>query len=259
MKDNYGIIYCATNVINNKRYIGQTIRNLNRRKKEHISQADNGSNYAFHLAINKYGADKFEWSTIDVADSQEELDEKESYWIDYYDCFKTGGYNMSTGGQFGKKTDNNADDLSVMNGGREFLVFDIEGNFEKICISQTKFAEEIGSCVQSVNNILRGKKNKHSVKEKILFFKDGFTEDKLRDRLIIINNIHREFVLFDKNNNYIGVWSNQTRCSEEIDISTRGIQRQLNENPLQRTFRKYKIYYIEDVPENLKYLIKEMI
>ena len=28
----YGIIYCALNTINNKRYIGQTIRDLNKRK-----------------------------------------------------------------------------------------------------------------------------------------------------------------------------------------------------------------------------------
>jgi len=83
-KDNkYGIIYCATNIINNKKYIGQTIRSLDKRIKEHIGHANKDNKYAFHLAINKYGIDKFEWEEIDVADNQEELDEKELYWIEF--------------------------------------------------------------------------------------------------------------------------------------------------------------------------------
>ena len=230
---------------------------MNKRKKEHISLANNGSKFAFHLAINKYGEDVFEWSTIDVADSQEELDEKESYWIEFYDCFHKGGYNMSVGGQFNKKTANNADDLSIMNGGKEFLVFDIDGNLEKNMYSQSAFAEEIGSCVQSVNNVLRNIKNKHSVKGKILIFKDGFTEEKLVNKLNIIKNIHKMFAVFDMDNVFIGKWNNYARCHEAIDISTRGIERQLKENTNRERCKKFKAYYIEDIPENLKHLIEE--
>lgn len=74
MEDSYGIVYCALNIVNGKRYIGQTTRDLDKRKKEHISLSKNGSKFAFHLAINKYGEDVFEWSIIDVAGNQKGLD-----------------------------------------------------------------------------------------------------------------------------------------------------------------------------------------
>lgn len=45
------IIYKAVNKINNKCYIGQTIRKLERRKCEHLY---NRNNSYFHNAIKKY-------------------------------------------------------------------------------------------------------------------------------------------------------------------------------------------------------------
>jgi len=240
------------NTVNGKRYIGQTIRDLEKRKKEHISLSKNGSKFAFHLAINKYGEDVFEWSTIDVAENQEELDTKELYWIEHFRTYYEKGYNMSTGGQFGKKTDDNADDLSKMNGGKEFLVFDIEGNFIKSVFSQSAFAIEIECAVQSVNDLLHGKKNKHSVKGKIFIFKDEFTEEKLKAKLVKIKSIHKEFAVFDIDDAFIGMWNNYLRCHEEINMSTRGIERQLRENPNRDNCRKFKAYYIEDIPEYLK-------
>ena len=102
----YGIIYCATNIINDKKYIGQTIRKLSRRKKEHIWLSKKESKFAFHQAINKYGEENFDWIILDTADNQEELDEKECSWINHYDTYNLGGYNMAIGGQK-NKTDYN--------------------------------------------------------------------------------------------------------------------------------------------------------
>jgi len=65
----------------------------------------------------------------------------------------------------------------------------------------------------------------------------------------------RGFAVFDKNDNYLGTWDNQTRCNEATNISARGIQRQLNENANRENPRKYKIYYIDDIPDNLKHFI----
>lgn len=245
----YGIIYCAINTINGKRYIGQTIRDLDKRKSEHISQANNGSKFAFHLAINKYGSDVFDWSIIDVADNQEELDEKELYWIEFYDCYRTGGYNMAVGGQFGKKTGDNADDLSKMNGGKEFLVFDIDGVFIKSMYSQSAFAIEIGSCVQSVNDALHEKLGKRSVKRKIIIFKDVFTEEKLQDKLK--HTKYKEFYVFDSEGSYIGKWNSQVLCAKDLECHAGTISRCLSKN-LKQT-HGYRFYYIDDIPDNLRY------
>ena len=256
----YGIIYCALNTVNGKRYIGQTIRDLDKRKKEHISLSKNSSKYAFHLAINKYGSDIFEWSTIDVADNQEELDTKELYWIDHWDCYKTGGYNMSVGGQFGKKTDNNSDDLSVMNGGKEFLVFDLGGNFIKSAFSQTAFADEIGVSIASVNNVLLDIKGKISVKRKILIFKDEFTEEKLQS--MIQRTYFKEFAVFDLKDEFIGIWNNQVIAARDLKVNRTTIGRCLK-NQCSQT-GGYYFFLLKEISEEYKNkipkdLIKEVV
>ena len=81
------IIYKATNVINNKIYLGQTIHQLSARKQEHIkrSKYDKYLTY-FGKALRKYGEKAFLWEIIDQAKTQEELNQKESYQIEFYDA-----------------------------------------------------------------------------------------------------------------------------------------------------------------------------
>lgn len=93
------IIYKVTNLVNNKIYIGQTSQSLKRRQSRHLSSAfSNDSNYAFHKAIRKYGKENFDWEIIDNSETQEELNEKEIYWIKFYNSFSEHGYNMTLGG-----------------------------------------------------------------------------------------------------------------------------------------------------------------
>lgn len=98
--EKYGIIYCAYNKINQKRYIGQTIRSLCERRANHYSH--NPEIY-FHKALKKYKPEDWEWSEIDTASSKEELDKKERYWIDYYGTLNPSkGYNILEGGSGNK-------------------------------------------------------------------------------------------------------------------------------------------------------------
>jgi hypothetical protein len=56
------LVYCATNIINNKKYVGFTTKTLEQRKNKHYSVAFNkieeNTNY-FKQAIKKYGKDNF--------------------------------------------------------------------------------------------------------------------------------------------------------------------------------------------------------
>ena len=54
------LIYKATNIINNKSYIGLTTRTLQERKLEHLRHTKTENTY-FHRAINEYGKDNFLW------------------------------------------------------------------------------------------------------------------------------------------------------------------------------------------------------
>ena len=87
-------------------YIGQTCRELKERIKEHLSDSriktEPCYNYPFYRAIRKYGETNLIWEVIDNASSHEELDQKEIYWIQYYNTYlgnkNCNGYNQNMGG-----------------------------------------------------------------------------------------------------------------------------------------------------------------
>ena len=85
-------IYKVTNKINGKVYIGQSV-DIGRRWREHMTAKDD---IYFHKAIQKYGVENFEWEVIEQC-KKKDLDEREIYWIEYYDSFNKG-YNCTRGG-----------------------------------------------------------------------------------------------------------------------------------------------------------------
>lgn len=94
-----GKIYIIKNDINDKVYIGQTIQKLQKRFNGHCcySKSDRSSNMYIKRAIHKYGKDKFHIYLIEEVPI-EQLNEKEKYWIAYYDSYNNG-YNLTLGGQ----------------------------------------------------------------------------------------------------------------------------------------------------------------
>ena len=92
----YGIIYCAYNKVNQKRYIGQTIQQLCARKAAHYTK---DPDIYFHKALKKYDAQDWIWTIIDTAESAEELNQKEIFWIAFFNTTNPEqGYNILEGG-----------------------------------------------------------------------------------------------------------------------------------------------------------------
>lgn len=95
-------IYSYVNKNNGKRYIGQSI-NINRRKYMHEYNATHETsteyNSQFHKALRKYGIENFDFEILEEC-SKEKLNEREKYWIKYYNTFKNG-YNATPGGEYG--------------------------------------------------------------------------------------------------------------------------------------------------------------
>lgn len=94
-------IYCFTNVINNKKYIGQST-NLEERKKSHYKNQNlSAYNTIFYRALRKYGIDNFEYSILYEKEflTTEELNELEIAYIEKFDSFHNG-YNMNIGGNY---------------------------------------------------------------------------------------------------------------------------------------------------------------
>lgn len=98
-------IYKITNKINNKCYIGKS-SDIDRRWKDHqrlaFSSGHKEYNKVLYQAFRKYGLENFNFEIIEeIEDNYESLsNEKEKYWIQFYNSYQTG-YNESLGGDGG--------------------------------------------------------------------------------------------------------------------------------------------------------------
>ena len=80
-----------------KVYIGQTMQE-NPQKRWQSGNGYKSHNTIFYKAIQKYGWDNFSHEIIESnIQTQREANEKEIYWISFYDAFKNG-YNATLGG-----------------------------------------------------------------------------------------------------------------------------------------------------------------
>ena len=99
-------IYKYTNLINNKKYIGQT-NNFERRVREHKSCSFNPKSINYddkiHQAIRKYGYDNFKIEVVEIINNAldyELVNEREQYWIKEEQSLLTQwGYNVLEGGR----------------------------------------------------------------------------------------------------------------------------------------------------------------
>lgn len=87
-------IYKITKKENGKAYIGQS-SNIERRFQEHCQKGE-ASRIPLDIAIKKYGKDAFNFEILEECPI-EKLNEREAYWIKYYNTVETG-YNCSEGG-----------------------------------------------------------------------------------------------------------------------------------------------------------------
>lgn len=105
-------IYKIENLVNGKKYIGQSV-DIKDRWKEHkqiafrqTEAAKICEHYPLYCAFRKYGLENFDFSVIEECD-EKELNEKEIYWIAYYKTFiqqsNSWGYNLTRGGDGNKR------------------------------------------------------------------------------------------------------------------------------------------------------------
>lgn len=93
----YGFIYITTNHVNGKKYIGQKKYDKNNKWKKYL-----GSGIILKSAIAKYGEDSFSKEIIEECETKEILDNREKYWIKYYDAIEDDNfYNIASGGDGG--------------------------------------------------------------------------------------------------------------------------------------------------------------
>src|SRR4051794_34883958 len=94
-------LYAIRNKVTGKYYVGETLY-LRKREIQHFSnlKTNKHENDYLQKSYNKYGKDAFEFIILEADNSftLEELNEKEKYYIEYFDSYKNG-YNLTVGGE----------------------------------------------------------------------------------------------------------------------------------------------------------------
>lgn len=101
-----GYIYCITNRVTGKQYVGQTNTTVKRRYSEHVrcGKSAGHTTSLLYLAMKKYGVENFSVETLEtvIADSGENLkiilNDREINYVKSLNTYKPHGYNMTAGG-----------------------------------------------------------------------------------------------------------------------------------------------------------------
>lgn len=201
-------IYIIKNNINTKVYIGQALDSKKRFRSHCKGDYDNS---LIDKTIQKYGKEHF-W--FEILESQiENYNEREKYWIKYYNSY-FDGYNSTLGGKL----------VELYNWDEEDIVqkyYDLK--------SARKVAKVIGCDHNSVDKIL----NRHNIKRFTL------SESVATANIIIEkNNFKKTF----SNTRDCGKWlidNNYTR-SKDINNVTHYLRECLRKN---KTYCNFKVYY----------------
>ena len=174
MNEFNGVIYKITNTINNKVYIGQTVRKGGFDARYGAGTGNIKFTHNKHLkrSIEKYGVENFTIDKeFDKANSQEELDEKEKYWISFYNALNPNyGYNKKEGGSGGKLNAETKLHIMKNSGGGLKPIYCPNTNEIFLCSTDASKKYDISnrSIVNMCNNKVPVKKRK-----KILYDKSG--------------------------------------------------------------------------------------
>lgn len=145
-------IYKITNLKNNLVYIGQT-KDFNARKNSHW-RLDKECDSPLHQDMKTLGLDYFKFEIIEKCDL-DKLDEREKYWINFYDSYNLG-YNLDTGGS-GIKADENYETSQTV----EVFSFDLDGNFVKSYKSISAAMRELGLKSNNITRAIAFNDNHH--------------------------------------------------------------------------------------------------
>lgn len=242
MNNIYGIIYKVTCLPSQKIYIGQTIDSLNERRNKHYYKAQHEKKLNTHFlnALRYYKKEDFIWEIIDNAQTREELNKKEDYWITFYDSIKNG-YNTRKGGE----TRFDDDKFAIACGSKPFLIFTNTGEFIGEYVNKRQAERELGILHSDISRmILDDKGSSHGY---IVFDKELYTEEKLKERIRIaaIGHYNNFYAINKISYERFGPFTTPKECSEQLGINGKHIKEVLNGN--RKSTQGYIFKYKEEL------------
>ena len=113
------LVYCITNKLNGKKYVGQTRVSLESRWKRHCWNCTHTNNMAIALAIKKYGKENFAIEKLCDCSTLEELCAKEREHIAALSTLVPNGYNLTKGGEHTVHAQETIDRIAAKNRGKK--------------------------------------------------------------------------------------------------------------------------------------------
>ncbi|MBR0261137.1 MAG: helix-turn-helix domain-containing protein [Selenomonadaceae bacterium] len=170
----FGIVYLITNLLDGKKYVGQTTRTLEERFSEHAEAESLLGN-----AICKYGAENFSREVLAECETPEELDAQERFYIKELDCKHPKGYNNTDGGRRSRSPKTKVE--KQLDPRKEFFLKMIGAKITYYRtlrdMSQKELAKRANMSVSSLSKIERGRYN-DNVSVSLLFdIADGLQID----------------------------------------------------------------------------------
>jgi group I intron endonuclease len=172
-----GYIYCITNTINNKKYVGKTLMSVEKRFSEHKKDRHrrNMEKRPLYSAMNKYGTEKFTIEVLESVEDETTLSEREIYWIEKLGTYGKGGYNATKGGDGKQYYDHN-----------EII------NLIKAGYTKSQIRNKLNCCFDTIKKI--GKKH----------------------NLIIRHELSKLVAKFDQNGTKLGIYFGTVQASKHL-------------------------------------------
>lgn len=231
-------IYCIRNIVNNKRYIGKTEVNFNRRKNRHLCELISNKHPNNHLqnSYNKYGKDNFVFELIKSLDEIDDFAYYESHYCNIYNSFdKDYGYNIRSIEKNVTKSIRHSENarrkklerVNTIEGSstkerglkKSIIQYDLNGNIIAKYDSGLEFNKETLGCEKYISKVL----SKRSLLYKntiVLFGNDKLSKKDLIDANNIYNSrLGKTVYLFNQFGKLIHEFTNVNECSKLLNIS----------------------------------------
>lgn len=232
-----GTIYCFTSKINGKKYIGQTV-NFNRRLVSHRTLLKNNRHFNSYLQFhfNKYNVNKdfysvFEINIIEDKIQKDLLNEKEQYYVEFYNCMDyKKGFNLRAGGNACKFSKSLLRKLKEVHRNRQSPVYmyDLDGNHLGTFRSIADASEKIGIPQTNISRSILKKEKCRNV-----FFRREFIENEPFKR-----KGSRPLYVYTLNGELVGEYRDLKHISDSLSLNYNAVN-----NAHQRGI-KYKNYLI---------------
>ena len=187
------VIYKITNTLNNKIYVGQTKYPIEKRFLQHSK-----SSTPLGRAIQQCGIENFTIEIIERCETQEQLNEREIFWINALNSKQPYGYNATIGGGGYKrqiKVSNQDDKCSTFHEKLKYLREHQE-------LSQKDLCNRLGLPASTYNRYESGETQPNLIILKLIANFFDVTVDYLLDNQVFTDNELVDLKNFLENGNY---------------------------------------------------------